>query len=173
MYKQFNMAPISAIGSLDVRRRSWENVLVLIVIIVSLIFWGPQCLGLPYWLPYLFLERVSSSSCAPFLDRHITLLWLISIQYPGVINPIGRPICWIFWHLCALEGINLHGRLLELLIQVSDGCSEVCDGFTLGHHHAPVCCRRCSEVNEGIVGVLPSFSEVVCTMISRWPGGNF
>ena len=57
--------------------------------------------------------------------------------------------------------------------QVSDGYGEVCDGFALVHHLVPVCRRRCYQVYEGIVGVLPSFSEVVRAVVSRRPGGDF
>ena len=88
------------------------------------------------------------------------------------MNSLGRPICWSFWNLSALESIDMYGRLLELLIQVSYGCGEVCDGFALGHHRVHVCHRLCCQVSEGIVCVLPIFSEVFCAFVSRSPGGN-
>ena len=57
--------------------------------------------------------------------------------------------------------------------QVSDGYGEVCDGFALVHHLVPVCRRRSCQVNEGILGLLPSFLEIVCAVVSCRPGGNF
>ena len=42
MHKQFNVAPLCAIGSICVRRRLWEILLVLIVLTVSTILSGTQ-----------------------------------------------------------------------------------------------------------------------------------
>ena len=87
------------------------------------------------------------------------------------IDPLGQPICLIFWFLRNLEGINPHHRLLEILGQVGDGRGEVGGSLGLGHNCVPVCRRHCRQVNESIVGVLSSFSEVVGAMVSRQPGG--
>ena len=89
------------------------------------------------------------------------------------IDPLKRPTCQSFWFLWDLEVINPHGRLLYLLGQVGDGCGEVSGGLSLGHQRVPVCCRRFCQVNGGIVGVLPSFSEVFYAVVSRQPGGYF
>ena len=89
------------------------------------------------------------------------------------VNLFGRHIRWSVWRPSSLEGIDLYGRLLELLGQVSDGCGEVYNGFALGHNRVPVCCRRCCQFHEGIVGVLLIFLKVVCAVVSRRPGGIF
>ena len=88
------------------------------------------------------------------------------------INPLGRPIRWSVWHTSSLKVVNIYGRLLELLGQVIHGYGEVCYGFFLGHHRVPVCRHLWCQVNEGIVGFLLSFSEVVNTVVSCWPGVN-
>ena len=68
MHKQFNVEPLSDIGSLGVRRRLWEILLVLIVLVVSPILSGPQCLGLTYLFPPLLSARVASSWFPTFFD---------------------------------------------------------------------------------------------------------
>ena len=76
-------------------------------------------------------------------------------------DSLGRPICQSFWFLWDLESINPHRCLLELLGQFVNVRGAVGDGLALDHHCVPVCHRRCCQFNEGIMGVLPSFSEVV------------
>ena len=54
------------------------------------------------------------------------------------IDPLWRPICWSLWFLWYIEGINPHGRLLEMMGQVGNGCGEVRNGLARGHHRVPV-----------------------------------
>ena len=89
------------------------------------------------------------------------------------IDPLGRPICRSFWFLWDLESINPHRCLLELLGQFVNVRGAVGDGLALDHHCVPVCHRRCCQFNEGIMGVLPSFSEVVRALVTLQPGGEF
>ena len=120
MHKQFNVAPLSAIGFEGVRWRSWEKIFcsILIVLIVSPILSGPQCLGLPYWLLHLFLSRVTSSWCPSFLDWHVTLLWLISTQYPWVKQyPLASRMCFPLTHLGGLSG-GVSGTLVFLRLLI-------------------------------------------------------
>ena len=108
MHKQFNVAPLCAIGSICVRRRLWEILLVLIVLTVSTILSGTQWLSLLYWLPCLLLARVASSWCPPLLDRHATLFWFISTQYPWVQQyPPSSRMCFQLTHLGGLSVIFL------------------------------------------------------------------
>ena len=103
--------------------------------------------------------------------RHAVVVYVHAVSVrptvpDGVINmfpidPLGRPICRRFCLPQYIQGINPHRRLLELLGQVRNGSGEVGYGLALGHHCVPLCCRCCCQVNGGVVGVLPSFSEVV------------
>ena len=110
------------------------------------------------------------------VDFHVVSVGLIvpsGVTNVFSINPLGRHIRWIFWHPSDIEGVDLYGCLLDLRVEVSNGCGEVCYGFALGPHRFPICRRRCCQVNEVIMGILLSLLEVVCDVLSCQPGGNF
>ena len=125
MHRQFNVAPLSSIGSLGVRQRSWGNLLVLIVLIVSPILSCPQCLILLYWLPPLLSARVASSWWPPFLDQHSILLWFMPTQYPWVQQcPSASRMCFPSTHLGGLfVRVSVTFVVMRVLILTVDCCS--------------------------------------------------
>ena len=99
IHKQFKVDPLSAIGSKFLTRRSWEK-LILVLLIISSDLSIPHSLGLPYWFPPIFLARVAFSLWPYFFLPHVLLSWLMSTQCPWVQQyPPTSRTCLPFTHL--------------------------------------------------------------------------
>ena len=83
IHKQFKVDPLSAIGSKFLTIRSWEN-LILLLLIISPTLSHTHDLGLPYWFPQIVQERGVFFLWPYFFLRQVLLSWLIYSQCPWV-----------------------------------------------------------------------------------------
>ena len=73
------VAPISAIGSKIITRRSWE-IFIWVVLIISPTLSRTHALGFPHGFPPMLLDLVAFSLWPYLLLRNVLLLWLMSTQ---------------------------------------------------------------------------------------------
>ena len=110
LHKQFKVAPLSAIGYKFLTLRSWEK-LILMLLIISLTLSRSYGLGLPYWFPPILLTRVVFSLWPSFLLWNVQMSWLMSTQSLWVHQYLPTSqMCLPFTHLgfacpCLYTGI--------------------------------------------------------------------
>ena len=91
--------PLSAIGSKFLTRRSWEK-LILLLLIISPTLSRTHALSLTYWFTPILLVRVALSPWNYLLLQHVLLSWLMYTKCPWVHqHPQTSRMCLPFTHL--------------------------------------------------------------------------